>query len=450
MINTLTRTAEHPRVATASRSVPDSHRALLTFGALTFWLALVAISVAWGEHVVAVGDRLGVGAPPLTGNYEWRVGIDAVPAVLLAAIVVVMGPRLAREASWARLLALVAVASIAWATVLALVDGWGALTDPLLPNHYLGTVPRVGDPVTFLMHFTHRIATFNIDTQGHPPGMVLLLWLLDRVGLGGVGWNAVLVLAGGGAAVVAALVTLREVAGEDRARAAAPFFVVVPGAIWWSSGDALFSGVAAWAVALVVLATGRSGPRSDRLALFGGFLFAVTAFLSYGLVLLAVVPAVVAVARRRGRPVVLAVLGALPVFFGFLAAGFMWFAGLEATRARYFAGVASRRPYDYFVVGNVGAFALALGPAVAVAVAWLRDKKVWLLVGGGLAAVALADLSGMSKAEVERIWLPFVPWVLVATAAFGSTRRRSGVLRPWLVLQAASWLLVEVAVRSRW
>ncbi len=31
----------------------------------------------------------------------------------------------------------------------------------------------------------------------------------------------------------------------------------------------------------------------------------------------------------------------------------------------------------------------------------------------------------MSKAEVERIWLPFVPWALLATAAF-SERRPAG------------------------
>ncbi len=29
----------------------------------------------------------------------------------------------------------------------------------------------------------------------------------------------------------------------------------------------------------------------------------------------------------------------------------------------------------------------------------------------------LADLSRMSKAEVERIWLPFVPWLLLSTGA---------------------------------
>ncbi len=424
--------------------------------ALGSWFALVSGSAVWGEHVIEVGDRLRLYAPPLTGTFDptgasdRRVVPDALLAVSVACAVVFFGPCLARRLSWTRLLIVVALGSLVWAFALAVVDGWGALTDPLLPNQYIGTVPRVGDPLAFLSQFTDRIATYNIHTQGHPPGMVLVLWVLDRIGLAGLRWNAVLVFLGGAAAALAALVALRDLAGEDRARAVAPFMVVVPAAIWWTSGDAFFSGVAGWGVTLVVLATGRTGRRADALALGGGLLFGAAAFLSYGLVLLAVIPVVVAIARRRVRPLALACIGALPVFLAFLAAGFWWFDGLEATRLRYFAGVGGRRPYSYFVVGNLGAFALAVGPAVAVALAWLRDRRVWLLVGGALVAVALADLSGMSKAEVERIWLPFVPWVVLATAAFGPGRTRAHWVRPWLVLQVTGGLLVELAVRSPW
>lgn len=410
----------------------------------------MVIAVVWGEHVVAVGHRLRLHAPPLAGTYEWRIGVDALAALVVAAGVVSLGPRVAREARWPSLLVLVGIGAVVWAGALAVVDGWGGLTDPLLPGQYIRTVPRVGDPFAFLSHFTERIATYNIHTQGHPPGMVLVLWALDRLGLGGTGWNAVLVFAGGGSAVVAALVALRDVAGEATARAAAPFLVLAPAAIWWTSGDAFFAGVGAWAATLVVLATGRSDRGADALALGGGVLFGVVAFLSYGLVLLACVPVVVAFVRRRPRPIVLAAIGALPVLFAFLGAGFWWLDGLGATRARYFAGVASRRPYGYFLVGNLAAFALALGPAVAVALAWLRDRKVWLLVGGGLSAVVLADLSGMSKAEVERIWLPFVPWVLLATVSLTRLDAGSRMNRFWLAVQAMSGLLIQVAVRSPW
>ena len=41
--------------------------------------------------------------------------------------------------------------------------------------------------------------------------------------------------------------------------------------------------------------------------------------------------------------------------------------------------------------------------------------------------VVVADLSLMSRAEVERIWLPFVPWLLVGCALLPDRWRRWGL-----------------------
>jgi hypothetical protein len=57
----------------------------------------------------------------------------------------------------------------------------------------------------------------------------------------------------------------------------------------------------------------------------------------------------------------------------------------------------------------------------------VRQRVVVLLGGAGLLMVSLADASLMSLAEVERIWLPFVPWVLLGTALLPDTWRRSGL-----------------------
>lgn len=422
-----------------------------TLLALSLWVALISIAVVWGNSLIESGQRLQIETPPLTGLREWRIGVRVLPAIAVAITIVIAGPRLATTLSWRSLLLVGALSSAAWAVALAIVDGWSGLTQPLIEGgQYLRTVSRVGSPFNFLDHFTQRIESYNTHTQGHPPGMVLVLWALDRIGLGGARWNAVLVIGGGAASIPAALVTLREVAGEAAARAAAPFLALAPAAIWWSSGDALFAGVAAWAVALVVLATGCTGKRSDALALGGGLLFAATAFLSYGLVLLAIVPVVVAQQRRRMRPLLMAVLGGLAMMFAFLVAGFSWFDGLGATRRQYLAGVASRRPYVYFLVANLAAFALALGPATAVALARLRGRTTWILVGGGLAAITVANLSGMSKGEVERIWLPFAPWILIACATLGLRAGRVRATTGWLGLQAATALVLETAIRSKW
>ncbi len=158
-----------------------------------------------------------------------------------------------------------AAAAAAWAVSLALVDGVQGLTSPLeARTEYLADVATVGSPGAFLSTFVDRIGDYSIHVQGHPPGMLLLLSALDRVGLGGSGWAAALCIAAGAAAVPAVLVAVREVAGEEMARRATPFLVITPAAIWIAtSADAFFMGVSAWAVTLVVLATGRHGRRSD-------------------------------------------------------------------------------------------------------------------------------------------------------------------------------------------
>ena len=230
-----------------------------------------------------------------------------------------------------------------WACSLAATRGWFRVTTIFeRKGEYLAVLPRVHSIGDFVDQFVHGIRSFPVHVQGHPPGFVLVAWTLERLGLGGSLPASVLCIAVGAAAVPAVLVTVREVAGADRARRAAPFLVLAPFAISVAtSADAFFAGVGAWAVTLVVLATGRRDRRGDVCALLGGVLSGITVFLSYGLVLLAVIPIVVAIRRRRVRPLLLAGAGALPVVLAFLLAGFWWFDGLEATRARYFAGIAS-------------------------------------------------------------------------------------------------------------
>ena len=67
------------------------------------------------------------------------------------------------------------------------------------------------------------------------------------------------------------------------------------------------------------------------------------------------------------------------------------------------------------------------------------------LVGAAAATVAVADLSRMSKAEVERIWLPFVPWLLLSCALLPVRWRRAGI-----VVQVAAALVVQHLLKPDW
>jgi len=75
-----------------------------------------------------------------------------------------------------------------------------------------------------------------------------------------------------------------------------------------------------------------------------------------------------------------------------------------------------------------------------------RDARVVLwLVAGAVLASAVADTSGMSKAEVERIWLPFVPWLTISCALLPDGWRRWG-----LGLQVMFALVVQHLLYTSW
>jgi hypothetical protein len=409
--------------------------------ALGAWAALILATVVWGRpHAVAYH----VGAAPLAGAIDPRASLAVLPAVAVAVAALAMGPSLAERLTWRRLLAVTFTAALVWAVVLAAADGSSALTAPLRTRwDYLHDLHLVRGPHAFLMHFVERNDHFTTHVAAHPPGMMLVLWALARAGVPGAGPAAALIVATGASAAAAALVALRALAGEDRARAAAPFVAFAPAAVWVAtSADGLFMAVAAWAIAAFALACGDRSPA--RWALVSGALFGMSLNLSYGIGPLGVVLAAIAVGTRRVRPLAVACGAAMTFVAVGAASGFWWPAGLAATRARYARGVAALRPYPFFAVANLAAFATALGPAVAAGLVRLRDRRVWLLTGATLCAVAIADISGLSKGEVERIWLPFAPWVTVACCALHDRLRR------WLGLQIAWALAVQALVRTPW
>ena len=412
------------------------------------WALVVVAGHLLGNALVARDPLVHIGAPPLVGSFDLRLSAQVLPALALAIAAVAWGPALAASLRWRGLLAASWAAAAGWAVALAAADGWSAVGAPLSSKYeQLTAVSSVGSPGPFLETFTAVLPTYATHVQGHPPGGVLVLWAMQGAGLGGAGAAAALAIACGAITAPAALVAMRALASEAQARAAAPFLVFTPAAVWMATSlVALYAGVSAAGIALFALACTAPSPRGRRaalLALAAGLVLGAALMLSYGVATLGALVVAIAVGRRRPRAVAFAGAGVVLVLGAFLAARFNWLDGLQATREQYLAGVSRRRPYAEFLVISLAAFALAAGPAVAAGLARLRDRGLWLLVGGALVALAAAGLSGMSKGETERIWLHFAPWLLVATAAL----QRS---RGWLAAQIGLALVLQLAVRSPW
>jgi hypothetical protein len=141
-----------------------------------------------------------------------------------------------------------------------------------------------------------------------------------------------------------------------------------------------------------------------------------------------------------------------------LALGFDWISGLLALRVRYYQGIASQRPFSYFVYADLAAWLVSCSPLLAVGVArsvavlskghagpWTQDRIVALLVLCGVIAALIADFSAMSKAETERIWLSFG---LIAYSGLALLRDRRAT---WALAMSAAWaLLVNHLLNTGW
>ncbi len=189
-----------------------------------------------------------------------------------------------------------------------------------------------------------------------------------------------------------------------------------------------------------------------------GLLLGYAVMLSYGLPLLGLLAVAVLVVARNWRPLPWAVLGALAVVLSFAALGFAWWEALPVLRDRYWDGVASDRPASYWMWGNFAALVFCAGPMLGAGSpsCGRRTRGTWgsvpdavrvarWLAGAAVAMVLAADLSQMSKAEVERIWLPFVPWLLVSCALLPERWRRVG-----LAVQVVTALVVQHLLFTGW
>jgi hypothetical protein len=408
--------------------------------------------------------RLFAGTAPIFGWWNAHVGWGTGPAILIGVAAVLWGPTVAQRLPWRALTLTTWATSCTWAFSLAMIDGWQrGFAGRLVARHeYLRQVPTITDIPEALSSFSRRILDYQPDSwithvSGHPPGALLTFVWLDRIGLGGGAWAGLLCLLVGSSAAAAIIVAVRAVADEETARLAAPFVAVAPTAVWVAvSADGYFAGVAAWGIALLALAA-RQKVRVPLLVAGGaGALLGWALFLNYGLALIAFLAMAVLItavdwhtALRTLVPAALMAGFVVGVFFAF---GFWWFDGYQLVQERYWQGIALDRPFQYWSWANFASVvcAIGLGSVAGISRAFnisaiRRTPGLHVLVLGALLAITIADLSMLSKAETERIWLPFTMWLTAAPALLPPQSHRF-----WLSLNVIGALALNSFILTNW
>ncbi len=408
-----------------------------------------AATIVAGTLLARGGTRLSVPSPP----FLWRLDPQIEPVWAIAAVVVLAAavwaaPRLLALRPGVFALAALALTLAARLTVAAArggADAWDRVFDPArsfeAANEYLPALPalRYG-PHIFLDRFSEVVPSLPVHAAGHPPGLLLVM---DALGIGTPAALAALCIAGGALATPALYALGRRVLDDDRAaRVAALLLALSPGAAMFgvTSADGLFMTLGVIAGLGLVAAPRLLGPPA----------LAVSSLFAWSLLAVGAWAAVLRWRRDGLRPAIglaaacgIALLG----FYALLhaATGFDPIGTLRGTEQVYREGIARGRPYWFWLFGSPVAFLVTLGlPITWSALRALGDgRSVALAI---FAVLAIAAVLGFTKAETERIWLFFAPFLCLAAAGALPHDRTRLVL----TLLAAQALLLELRFDAVW
>ena len=127
-----------------------------------------------------------------------------------------------------------------------------------------------------------------------------------------------------------------------------------------------------------------------------------------------------------------AICGFVAVAAIHVALGFNWVTGLLALRVRYYQGIASQRPFSYFVFADLAAWLVSCSPLLAIGVVralvvlskgragpWTQDRIVSLLALSGVLAAALAR---MYRSSLWRWWRHLRSGAVEATSDYAGVK----------------------------
>jgi len=413
--------------------------------------AVMAVTVLVGHLLDRTGTALGVPNPP----FLWRGDLMVHPLVIAALLVlpgaVWAGPRLlgARPLAFAlAALGLTVLVRLSLGAVREGTSGWDQVFDRArsfeASNEYLPALPALqyGADI-FLDRFSEVVTSLPVHAAGHPPGLLLTM---NALGIDTPAGLAALSIGAGVLATPLLYALGRRLLGETEARIAALLLALSPGVAMFgvTSPDGLYMTLGVLSALALVAA-----PRAAA-AIGGAIVLAVSSFFAWSLLAVGAWAAVLEWRRTGLRWAVLlaAACGVgLVAFYALLYAGsgFDPVGTLQGTEQVYREGIARGRPYWFWVLGSPTAYLVTLGLPIAwYAFRALGDGRTVALAI--FAVLLVATVLGFTKAETERIWLFFAPFLCLAAAAVLPRHRLALVLG----LLAAQALATELLVDSVW
>jgi len=226
------------------------------------------------DHVVPLYAALR--PSPLSFRHLIPLAIGVVYVVALGKV------RKAETPRWLVLTVLVATSLLLSLAICSMNRGYREVAAPFARYglEYYGDIPSVRNPVHFLRNFEDIRPHLSMHGRTHPPGPIIMLWVLSFLTGGNALIVATLVVALASLTVIPLYMFTHDLAGRDVARICASLYVVVPTVVLYNATSmnavyALFSVTAIW---LFYRAMDRNAYVYGPLA---GLAIALTFFMSY-------------------------------------------------------------------------------------------------------------------------------------------------------------------------
>ncbi len=283
-----------------------------------------------------------------------------------------------------------------------------------------------------LDRFAELVPALPVHSAGHPPGLVITM---DFLGLNTgtrLAWFCIIV----GALSAPLTYVLAKRLFDDRvARIAGVLAAFSPAMLHFGavSPDAVY--LTLGLLAAIPLLSGR--------IVLGAFALALVTMFAWSELAIGAWATILVLTRDGLKPALklavacgVALLGTQALLA--ISTGWDPIGTFHATHDVYTVGIASRRPYWFWLLGSPTAFLLILGAPIAwLALARLQQRAPEAIAI--LAVIAVAAVAGFTKAETERIWLFLVPLVCLAAAP---AVRRPTLLVGVLAVQAVVYELL--------
>lgn len=401
---------------------------------------IAALTVAVGLWEDGHGRLLGVPHPPFIGGWNPQATLWLALALACFVAAVALVDPLLRLKGWAFAAATFALTLVLRVVLFASRNG-GDFDRALavLPrgegkNEYLPTLPAFDYGTRFVLdRFAELVPALPVHSAGHPPGLVITMHFLGLNTGTRLAWFCIVV--GALATPLTYALAKRLLNDERSARLAGILMAFSPAILQYGavSPDAVY--LTLGLLAAIPLLSGR--------LVLGAIALAVVVMFAWSLLAIGAWAAILVLARDGLKPAVklAAACGvALLAVQGLLAAGTGWdpIGTFHATHDVYTIGIASRRPYWFWLFGSPVSFLIALG----VPIAWLACQRLAQRAPEAIAifsVIGVAAVAGFTKAETERIWLFLVPFVCLAAAPLV---KRPRLLVAALAVQAFAYELL--------